>query len=77
MNDNALEILNAIRRQLPVGYIPNHTNENLPAMVAYHVERSARLGKIEDEASAMLEDDDGIDIKTTIQFLAEIVDAAD
>jgi hypothetical protein len=46
-------------------------------MVAYHVERSARLGKIEDEASAMLEDDDGIDIKTAIQFLAEIVDAAD
>lgn len=67
-------ILDAIRRQIPVGHIPSHTNENLPAMVAYLVERSGKLGKIEDEASEMLESDDGIDAKQAIRFLMEIVE---
>ena len=67
-------ILDKIRQHIPVGYIPSHTDENLPEMVAYLVERSGKLGKIEDEAAEMLEDDDGIDIKTAIRFLMEIVE---
>lgn len=77
MNNTAQEILNAIRRQMPVGNVTKMIDENLPDMVMYHVERSARLGRIEDEATEMLEDDDGIDPKTMIRFLMEIADEAD
>jgi hypothetical protein len=77
MKSREQEILDAIRRKIPVTHIPSHTNENLPEMVAYLVERSGRLGKIEDEAAEMLDDDDGIDIKTAIRFLMEIADEAD
>lgn len=49
------EVLDAIRRQLPVGYIPNHTNKNLPELVMYHVQRSALLGELSDQASEILQ----------------------
>jgi hypothetical protein len=77
MKSEAQEILDAIRRKIPVSHIPSHTDQNLPEMVAYLVERSGRLAKIEDEATEMLEDDDGIDVKTAIRFLMEIADEAD
>ena len=68
------EILDAIRRQLPVGYIPNHTDKNLPEMVMYHVKRSCLLGGLGDDARAILESEDGCDTKTMIRFLEELVE---
>lgn len=72
MHNKELEILNMIIRQIPVGYIPSHTIENLPDMVTYLVERSSLLGKIEDEASEILNCDTGVDEKRAIRLLMEI-----
>jgi len=67
------EIVELIRSRLPVGYIPNHTSEEVPSMVEYHVHRSSLLGALADEADAILKREDCC-MKHFIRFMNRLIE---
>jgi hypothetical protein len=48
------KIIRETLAEIPVGFIPNHKAENLPALVKYHVLRSCALGSLAEEGSEIL-----------------------
>ena len=66
-------ILDEVLRSIPLGYIPNNTDENLVENIKYHIERSGMLGLIEDRASGLLERiDEPSFMKECIEFLTTL-----
>lgn len=73
--DSDRAILDAIRRELPVGYIPNSTDKDLPEMVAYHVKRSVLLAEFQEDAQQVLDEADN-PVRHLFYFMNRLVDAS-
>lgn len=50
------EIIKECLREIPVGYIPNHTKENLPMMVREYVQRCERYENLLEKFSDIVEE---------------------